>query len=350
VWVNGDVLTAPDLDAEFDNIINNATALVSPLTTSLDFGSNQAVAMRLENRTSNPSPTVDSTGRIFIYTPEGLVAMHDGVRAGVLVGPSEALSRVSGLQGSLISNIGSFQANEYQLRRGGSQQLAIAMTATSSFSVNTQTAGPIANGRDQAAAFASTDVHFYAISTGTFSTAIAGVCSSNAPPTGPTLPSNYTYWAYLCSAKYATASSAIPIDHVLHGATLRFSGQALINVNTTTVSITSAAIQPKLYIPSAAVAMLLRPRITGGYSAGGALDIEINIYPSSSGPITEYFRPIAQGPASAGQSNSWPAPAFKLPVIQSTPMLYYDLNVNTGVSVGLTVDAVGYTVANGDVS
>ena len=35
-WVLGEVLSASDLNAEFNNILNNATSLVSPVTANLD--------------------------------------------------------------------------------------------------------------------------------------------------------------------------------------------------------------------------------------------------------------------------------------------------------------------------
>lgn len=37
-WITGEVLTAGDLNSEFDNYINNALSLISPLTGNLDFG------------------------------------------------------------------------------------------------------------------------------------------------------------------------------------------------------------------------------------------------------------------------------------------------------------------------
>lgn len=36
-WINGETLTADDLNAEFNNILNNGTSLVSPVTAAFDF-------------------------------------------------------------------------------------------------------------------------------------------------------------------------------------------------------------------------------------------------------------------------------------------------------------------------
>lgn len=69
---------------------------------------------------------------------------------------------------------------------------------------NTATAGPAANGRDQAGAFAAGWVHFYWIAKadGTLAT----VSSNVAPPTGPTLPADYTFWAYAGAVYYDGAA------------------------------------------------------------------------------------------------------------------------------------------------
>lgn len=73
---------------------------------------------------------------------------------------------------------------------------------------NVSTAGPAANGRDQAGAFsASSFIHFYWIWDPTSQT-LATLASATAPPTGPTLPSGYTYWCYM-GAVYFDAGSAM---------------------------------------------------------------------------------------------------------------------------------------------
>lgn len=62
--------------------------------------------------------------------------------------------------------------------------------------LNISTAGPAANGRDQAGAFAaSAAVHVFAIWNGATKAVIASTAGS--PSAGPTLPTGYTHWAYL---------------------------------------------------------------------------------------------------------------------------------------------------------
>lgn len=58
-WVAGEVLTASDLNAEFDNIINNTTLLISPLTSNLDFAGFSLIGLA---RGSASSPGLAITG------------------------------------------------------------------------------------------------------------------------------------------------------------------------------------------------------------------------------------------------------------------------------------------------
>ena len=61
-WI-AEVLTFSDLNNEFNNIIDNALSLISPLTGNLDVNQNQLTNLRVENRTSNP--TLGNTGRVW---------------------------------------------------------------------------------------------------------------------------------------------------------------------------------------------------------------------------------------------------------------------------------------------
>jgi hypothetical protein len=77
-----------------------------------------------------------------------------------------------------------------------------------SLTCNVSTAGPAANGRDQAGAFsASSWVHFYWVWDPT-NGILATLASTVAPPTGPTLPTNFTHWCYI-GAVYFNASSQL---------------------------------------------------------------------------------------------------------------------------------------------
>ena len=45
VWCSGQVLTAGDLNGEFNNVLNNALSLISPLTGNLAFGGNSLTGL-----------------------------------------------------------------------------------------------------------------------------------------------------------------------------------------------------------------------------------------------------------------------------------------------------------------
>ncbi len=83
VWIAGDILTASDLNAEFNNLITNALALVSPLTGNLDFNNNKAVNMRLEVQTATQAAA--QQGRIYYQSTEA--ALHVDSGSVILRGP-----------------------------------------------------------------------------------------------------------------------------------------------------------------------------------------------------------------------------------------------------------------------
>jgi hypothetical protein len=62
-WSNGEVLTHTDLNAEFDNILNNALSLISPLTGELAAGGNDVTGLD-ELAFNNASANASAVGRI----------------------------------------------------------------------------------------------------------------------------------------------------------------------------------------------------------------------------------------------------------------------------------------------
>lgn len=85
---------------------------------------------------------------------------------------------------------------------------SVARFSSGTLTNNILTAGPAANGRDQAAAFnASSWIHLYFIWNGT---TLATLSSATAPPTGPVLPGGYTHWVYAGSLRLDGVSNLIP--------------------------------------------------------------------------------------------------------------------------------------------
>jgi len=92
-------------------------------------------------------------------------------------------------------------ANVIMLRTAGTQ-LPVVLNGAAGGTCNIGTAGPIANGRDQAGAFnATTFIYLYFIWNGT---TLASLASLNG--TTPTLPSGYTHWCYALSVRTIGAS------------------------------------------------------------------------------------------------------------------------------------------------
>lgn len=58
-WAANEVLTSSDLNAEFNNILNNPISLISPLPSNLDFGGNKAIGL---SAGSAGSPSLQFTG------------------------------------------------------------------------------------------------------------------------------------------------------------------------------------------------------------------------------------------------------------------------------------------------
>lgn len=296
-YVDGNVLTGAQLNNEFDNILNNGVSLI-----------NLGI------------PTI---------------------------------TQVQGLSGSFISNIGSFQARSYNLRTTSGPA---ASSATSSYSINTQTVGPVANGRDQAGAFASTTVHFYAITTGGTSTNAAGIVSTNAPPTGPTLPAGYSAWCYLGSAIYNTVTSAALVSSLHQGSRVWIT-QADIVLNSTVDTITAAGVGAR--VPSIATAISCKINNPKGASTGANGNVEAYYVLQSQPLIGDQYGSMVQhifdAPTPGGT-----VPATKthgtltgiLPNISTTPTLYYYNLPVTGLAGSFKMDVCvdGFIVPNGDVS
>ncbi len=223
VWNPGDVLTAADLNGEFNNILNNPITLISPTTGPINFNLQAHTGLL-------PSVITASSG----VPGQGLVASTAATSVPIFAGLVG--SRVKNLRGVLTSQTGTFAADQYVMQTtngfGG-----YAVNATSSYTVSVGTAGPAVNGRDIAGAFASTYVHWYAISTGPNSTAPAGLVSSNPPTVGPVaLPTGYSALCYLGGSVYTSASTTVAQNHFFFGAQAAYTtAQTALTGGTSTV-------------------------------------------------------------------------------------------------------------------
>ena len=75
-FVPAEVLFAADLNSELDNPIDNALALISPLTGDLDFNNNNAINLLLEVFAA--TQTSANAGRIYYQSTQKVAHLDDG--------------------------------------------------------------------------------------------------------------------------------------------------------------------------------------------------------------------------------------------------------------------------------
>lgn len=247
--------------------------------------------------------------------------------------------QVSGLVG--VNNSGTpntqfdLSADQVVLRNSSDGSIVVRSN-TGVITNNISTAGSTANGRDQAGAFSSSSwIHLYFIWNGT---TLATLSSTVAPPTGPTLPSGYTHWAYCGAVKYNATPVLLPT---------RFKGAAgyinvanggenrVLNAGTAT---TMTAIDCSGYIPPNSQQGIFLILMAANAVAGGF--------------FRAFLRPT--GSSETGQviaATSEPAGVFSA----GTAFCAYPTNsaqsidymIDTGSNFGLIVEVVGYVMPNG---
>ena len=128
---------------------------------------------------------------------------------------------------SAVASNTTFSAEADEITLRSASFVPVTMAATTPIVNTVTTAGPTANGRDQAGAFsASSWVHFYWIWNGA---TLATVSSATGPTTGPTLPSGYTHWAFIGTIRFNGASQLIA--SVCRGAWVYYQAKQLALAN-----------------------------------------------------------------------------------------------------------------------
>ena len=77
-FVPAEVLYAVDLNTLNTNILNNALALISPLTGNLDFDFFQGLEFRMENLSATPTAAAARAGRLYWQTALDVMGLDDG--------------------------------------------------------------------------------------------------------------------------------------------------------------------------------------------------------------------------------------------------------------------------------
>ena len=76
IFISGEVLTASDLNALNTNILDNALALISPLTGNLNFNNNRGTNFRLEAFTT--AQTAGQSARVYYNSTRTQIELDDG--------------------------------------------------------------------------------------------------------------------------------------------------------------------------------------------------------------------------------------------------------------------------------
>jgi hypothetical protein len=222
-----------------------------------------------------------------------------------------------------------FVADLVVLRNATSTVTAVR-TNTGTVTNNVSTAGPAANGRDQSGAFsAGSWVHFYFIWNGT---TLATVSSAAAPPTGPTLPTGYTHWAYLGAIYFNGSSQLLPTRIVGNKVYYKSAIAALAAGSATTpTAVSLTAIVP----PNAQTVLL---SCTVGFN-GTAAQSNIALLQFVSGS-NMYAQSIV---AQVNAVQQYIPAALEMPVISQ--QIFYSWSTATGTKA-LYIDVYGYSVPN----
>ena len=197
---------------------------------------------------------------------------------------------------------------------------------------NIGTAGPAANGRDQADAFSSNSwIHFYWIWNGT---TLASLSSLSA--TSPTLPTGYTHKCYAGAVRYRTSA----LDYVfIRGSTVYYRQNQTVASAVTETAETTLGLTT--YVPPNATTFLLNIEARIKTTAGGAGGMTFNVRHTST---YDYSVQSCRCPVASG--NVFNNTMTILP--NKSQQLYYlwtGITTNVSAKEG-SIDLLGYSVPN----
>ena len=208
---------------------------------------------------------------------------------------------------------------------------------------NISTAGPAANGRDQAGAFSNSSwVHFYWIWNGT---TLATISSATAPPTGPTLPSGYTHWAYAGAVRLDSGGALLKT---------RFKGawaytDEPITILSNGMATTDTAVSVATVVPPNALSYLMSQALAsfGGRITGDGTSVAVGSAKIRVINGRDYTRVIDfnDNIASGSGISKVAAPFIAQNVSQQ---FYYFWSLTNGtLANGLSLAVLGYSMPNG---
>lgn len=215
---------------------------------------------------------------------------------------------------------------------------SVEIVAGAPVTINVSTAGPVANGRDQAGAFsAGSWIHFYWIYNGA---TLSGIASAALPAIGPTLPTGYTKWAYATSV-YFTAGSALRAIHQIGASALYDSRQVVVSSGNSSTALT---VDISAYIPPNAIKSTLHVGTNLTASGGGAVGFESKLYDATGLLLS------SDSVGVSGVTSLFALSTGNTEIPNINQEFQYELDVSAGTGGVVDIFLSFYIVPNGDVS
>lgn len=214
----------------------------------------------------------------------------------------------------------------------------VVLNAPASVTNDIGAVGPVAGGRDQAAAFlANTWVYFYRIYNPTTAT-LSSLSSVNPPATGPAaLPAGYTHWEFATAVRLDAAIHLVP-TYTRGSKVTRQVGLNVLTGGAASTATPTTAISVSAAVPAGALdfTVFARNKIGPVGGPGGSTVLNFGI---ASGAIYTFMPPGQVG------TNETDISCSQLTLPNVGQQMYY--GYNGGAFGGLDVDVLSYTVANG---
>jgi hypothetical protein len=292
---------------------------------------------------ANSSETIDGALTLLLAPGDSALLLCDG-SAWSTLGRSRLAQGSGRIIGGNSKNNASTPNTQFDLAadavvlRDANNQ-TITRHNPSGVTCNISTAGPAANGRDQAGAFtAGSWVHVYWIyepGSGT----VASLASATAPPTGPTLPSGYTYWAY-AGAVYFTSGSALRKVR-LKGSWAYYEEYQMVLASGSATSETTVSVST--FVPPNALTMRVMVESVTVVATGGGAAVaaaKLRVVTGNDAYVARAYAPAA------GQTIQTAGGSTVLPNI-SQAFIYFMTNSGTVSSSNVAVAVAGYQNPNG---
>lgn len=208
---------------------------------------------------------------------------------------------------------------------------------TNTGTVINDTTGVGAGGRDQVGAFGSSSwIHFYFIWNGT---TLNTVSSTAAPPTGPTLPSGYTHWAYIGAVRYNVTPVLWPTRISGSWAFIDLAGGGENRMLNGGLATSMTAVDCSTAIPPNSRFANFMFFLGGNPAAPGFFSLALR--PTGSGQTGQGIIAF-NGPGGSVFAGAGAAAIYPVSALQSI-----DYKVDAGSGFGGIIDVIGYQMPNG---